>query len=272
MKLNRYCWLLLLIIFISCKKLGTKESDRKNAISFYQNSNFDSAALYLKEIQVMNPEDKEINYYLGDSYYHMGELGKAALYLSKARSNGLNNSEVNFKLGLIGVKSGNCFLSPFFEAIEQDSTFQKAWYHAAYCLANEGQYIKAYNFISKSIELKNDDHLSYILRSRILYQLEDLNAALNDIDRAIDLKDSAYSFYQKAVILDEMNSFQESLLNSQKALSLDSAYLDAIYYKAMNLINLNRFAEGCLEIAKIKKLDPDWKINWDLEDFDKFCR
>lgn len=260
----------LIFIFVECS--GSENKYYYKGVKLYQSNNYDSAIYYLKKAYGIGRQDTSVDYFLGASYYHLSNYDSAKIYFYNALDEGGGNTDLYYKIGITEIHRGFYDKEFFLQTIKYDSTHQQAWYYAGLCYAKQDDFEKAYQFFNKAIALDSTDHLSFHMRARVFYTTDSFEAALKDVDKALELHDSSYYFYQKAVMLFELERDEESINYADKALGKDSLFVDALYYKALSLNALGKFEEACEEVSRIKSIQADIEEPWDLSEIAGKCK
>ncbi len=73
-----------LIVSLQCYATGNYNSDWQKANSYYQQKQYDSAAIWYEQIAGLKPLNAEIYYNLGNTYYRLNKIGFAVLNYERA--------------------------------------------------------------------------------------------------------------------------------------------------------------------------------------------
>ncbi len=84
--MTRHLSLISLLIFLSSFAMakGDYTTWWQKANNYYQQKNYDSAAVYYKQLAKLEPRNAEVYYNLGNTYYRLNDVGNAVLNYEKA--------------------------------------------------------------------------------------------------------------------------------------------------------------------------------------------
>jgi len=125
---------------------------------------------------------------------------------------------------------------------------------------NEGKFDDALHSLNRAIGLKNDDALAYFSLAIVFHNINELKSAYDNYSKAIELKpDMTDAYFNRAQVLiayKDESKYSDALKDFDKAIELDSKFIDALYYKAVIQKNLKDY-EGAVEtLDKVLKIDP----------------
>lgn len=251
-----------LILIYSC------ESKKSPLIKAYEKAD------YLKVVELAQVDDKRdttnnyaLLFAIGDAYYNLKKYDSAKKYLLLAKELNKEDKMLFFKLGKSEYLTDGTGFVWFGVSLTIDNDFEDAWYYLGLSTVESGNYENAIKNFNRTLELNPDHHHCYQQLSLCYLLLDKPLDAIETIDQAIEMKDSSYYFYQKAVITDYLGLYPESLALCDSSLVRDSLHVNSIALKAQNLINLSRFKQGCELVEKIKLLDSER----DVSHYREFC-
>ena len=126
-----------------------------------------------------------------------------------------------------------------------------------------GKYTDAIEKINKSLELKNDWEIPYFYRAVANQALENFDDAILDYTKSIELNPRMTdAYYNRARILLSRKDIENPDINRavkdlEKALELDSEFIDAMYAMAAALKKLEKYSEALEYLDKLLKIQPD---------------
>lgn len=96
----------LVVLILSASSLLAQDSEVlfSQANGFYQNEQFEEAALLYQQILSQGFESQEIYYNLGNCYYRVDDVGQAVLYYEKALRLDPNDPDILYNLELANLK------------------------------------------------------------------------------------------------------------------------------------------------------------------------
>ena len=119
--------------------------------------------------------------------------------------------------------------------------------------------IKQLENYNKEIERNPDDAEAWYNKGVMLGELNRLDEALKAYDKAIEIKpDDANAWFNKGVVLGELNRPDEELKAYDKAIEIKPDDADAWFNKGVVLGELNRFDEALKAFNKAIKINPDY--------------
>lgn len=135
-------------------------------------------------------------------------------------------------------------------------------------LIDEKRYDEAFNIIDE-VEI---DHPTYACiynsRARIYYRLKELNKALENIDKCIQLDNkNAESYYFKGLILNDLNQFEYAKEAIYEAIKLNPVIAKYYYQMARSYQGLSDFESALLYSKEAIEINQD-EINYKKQAYD----
>jgi len=127
---------------------------------------------------------------------------------------------------------------------------------------HNGKFKSALDKITKSIEIKNDWEISYFYRAVANQALENLNDAMLDYTKAIQLNpEMTDAYYNRARITLSRKDIQNPDINQavkdlQKALELDDKFIDALFAMAAAQKKLGNYHKALEYLEKLLQIEP----------------
>lgn len=128
---------------------------------------------------------------------------------------------------------------------------------------NEGKYTEAVKDITQSIELKNDWEISYFYRAVAYQALGDYDLAMLDYSKSVQINERMTdAYYNRAQITltrkDISNpDVAKAVSDLEKALELDSKFIDAMYAMAAAYKKLGEYEKAVSYLDRLLELEPE---------------
>jgi tetratricopeptide (TPR) repeat protein len=142
----------------------------------------------------------------------------------------------------------------------------KAYYFKAYAKRDLEEYKDAIYYVNKSIELDPKYINAYHLRGAIKYYLEDNSGSLEDFkyvlknDKERKLFDTTY--HNIGILKSDNNEEQEAIYNFNKAIEINSEYLNAYNNRGVSFMALGKYEEAIKDFDKVLEIDPEYSIGY----------
>jgi len=128
---------------------------------------------------------------------------------------------------------------------------------------NCGKASDAIEFFNKSIELKNDWEIPYFYRAVAYHSMDKLDEAMLDYTKSILLNEKMTdAYYNRAKIIltrrdIENPDIESAIKDLEKALDLDSKFLDALYAIAAAHKKLGNYQLAIDYLDRLLEIEPD---------------
>ena len=126
-----------------------------------------------------------------------------------------------------------------------------------------GKYSDAIEKFNQSLTIKNDWEIPYFYRGAANQALENFDEAILDYTKALEYKDMADAYYNRAkIVLSRKDIENPDILRAindlKKALDLDPNFTDALYAMAAALKKQEKYQECLTYLDKVLELQPDF--------------
>ena len=117
--------------------------------------------------------------------------------------------------------------------------------------------------INKSIELKNDWEISYFYRAVVHQSMNHYDEAILDYTKALQINDKMVdAYYNRAQIIltrkDIINAdITKAIADLEKAIELDPKFIDALFAMAAAYKKLANYHKALEYIEKLLQIEPD---------------
>lgn len=129
-------------------------------------------------------------------------------------------------------------------------------------LVYKGEFEKAIENFTKSIELKNDWEIPYFYRAVSYQALEEFDNAMLDYTKALSINDKMTdAYYNKAKIILSRKDIPNPDINKaiedlNKALELDEKFVDALFAMAAAYKKLEDYHKALEYLEKLLEIEP----------------
>lgn len=126
-----------------------------------------------------------------------------------------------------------------------------------------GKFSNAIEKINQSIVLKNDWEIPYFYRAVANQALENFDDAILDYTKALQYNDKMTdAYYNRAKIIlsrkdIEIADFSRAVSDLEKALELDSNFIDALYAMAAAQKKLENYSEALKYLDRLLTIEPE---------------
>jgi len=126
-------------------------------------------------------------------------------------------------------------------------------------LFEKGDYKKAIEGFSKSIQLKDDYADAYFNRALCYSRLKNFDMSILDYSKAAELDPNNPSIYHnRGAIYYLKDKFQEAIKDYNRAIELDPGYMKAYYNRGLSYAYIEEYEKAIKDFNKVIKLKPDF--------------
>ena len=118
-----------------------------------------------------------------------------------------------------------------------------------------GQFERALAHYSKAIELLPGNHEVFVNRAVVNLDLGRNQAALQDLDRALKLGESAWAYLYRGLIQDHLDEGRRALENYSRALRLEPSNADAYYWRGLGHLKAREHEQAFQDLSTAVELD-----------------
>jgi len=198
----------------------------------------EAAMKLLEQGEVAKAKDKmdeaiRISPELGDNHYVMGRV-------------------------LMGLKDGTSALKEFAAADSLKLNTSDLYLYQGIAYYVTGDNNKAFKSFDKAEKLNNQDYFIPFNRALIFIDLEQLDNAMINLNRSIDLKsDFAEAYLNRAIVSYEDEKFKNCLIDCNKTIELKPTIADAYYYRAMANGGIGKDKDAIIDFDKAVEINPN---------------
>ncbi len=148
------------------------------------------------------------------------------------------------------------------------------------------QYERSLAHYNRAIELVPDGHEALINRAVVNHELSRNRAALQDLDRALKLKESAWAYLYRGLIQEHLGEERRSQENYSRAIRLEPSLPEAYYRRGLAHLRAQEYDRAFQDESRVLELDAEHGMaytargraraalgdsQWALSDLDKGC-
>jgi protein O-mannosyl-transferase len=157
------------------------------------------------------------------------------------------------------VKVWNNSLIFWNDVIKKDNSIPVAWHNRGTIKHDNGDIEGALNDINKALQLKPDYDLAYYNRGNIYREKNDLKSAAADYTHAIEINPNYISAYtNRGNARLGMGEYQAAIFDYNKAIYLSPDLKEAVNGRGIANVFLGKYQEALSDFSKAIKLDPKY--------------
>ena len=147
------------------------------------------------------------------------------------------------------------------DAIQKYQTIPLAYYNRGLAYMNAGQLDLALNDYNKAIELKPKYTEAYVNRGNILRDNGRQDEALNDYNKAIEINPIfSIAYFNRGILFMNQNRVNEALSDYNKTIEIRPTYYKAYSNRGVLFVNEKRYEEAIRDYSSAIDLQPDYSI------------
>lgn len=258
--------ILRLLLFITLTLLSQSfvlaqtDKHRDAAMAFIDQGEIAKAKDKMDEALRIAPELGENHFVMGRVFMGLRDAANALLEFAKADSLKLNTSDLFLYQGIANFVVGNNdkALSSYDKAEKINPKDYKITYNRALLYLELEQLDNAMLNLNKSIDLKSDFAEAYLSRAMVSYEDEKFKNCIIDCNKAIELKPSlADAYYYRAMSNGGIGKDKEAIVDFDKAVEINPNHDNALNHRASAKYLSGNKKGACRDWAKAKDLGND---------------
>lgn len=242
-------------------------SDYLKGVKYFSEDNYEEAIKYFTKHLEKDSLDGKALAFRGQCYSSLEKYDLAINDLALAVNNGKHDVETYNDLGNALYKTGEFLdaVNCFYTARLIDKNYAQTYFNLGVALASLEKYRNSIQAFNQYLRMKQD-HLGYYARGTTYFYMDELDSALNDLNKAIELdKTKEDYFIKRGAIYAESDKYQEALIDFDNAIKLDNSYGEAYHAKAITYALMKNNLKACEELFKARKLDPEEDYKLDID-------
>jgi len=238
----------------------------EKGVNLFQNEEFEHAKHALNSALELDKENLDVLNFLGLTHIHLDDPKQALEYFGRAVVIDEDDEIVWNNMGDAHaiLDENEKALSCFEKALTINVSYGNAYFNKGLVLADLGRFEEAHECFSKAIEFNEDQEKvdAYYEQALVYIEEERFNEALENIDLAEGLMESAELTNLRATCYDHLERYEEALklYESVESKAEEDELLADIYYnKSFTLISLDRKEDAVKNLIQAVKLLPEIK-------------
>ena len=233
----------------------------------------DEAEQFLNKALGLDPSCAPALIGLGQIASSRKQHGKAVEHFETARRLAPRATRINFPLGMayraLGDRerarhfltrrgSGEARLSdPLLDELSDLATGSRAFNQRGDYATLQGHYQAALGFYQQAVDAAPENSEYHVDLAAALIQLNDLNAAVEQLQEALRLDPgNGVANYNWAIILTRQGRDQDAVAYHEKALASNPDHKEARFNMASAFLRLHRFDEAAMHFERVVDIDP----------------
>ena len=222
--------------------------------------NYEISLKYFNEAINLNSSDEKIYNNLGILNYKIGKIDNAVNYFKKAIEIDKNSINPYKNLGKIKLSQNDYKEAKinFEKVLKIDEKNLEALLSLSDILFAEKKYLEAKKKLYKIIELKPNFFQAYNNLGNIEMELNENENALKNLIKSNEIKENKAAFNNIGLIYKKKKNFDLAITYFNKALNLDSNYLESLYNLGIVHIQINKFENAIEYFKSILEIDKNY--------------
>jgi len=234
--------------FADCLKL-LNSGDIKNAL------------IKGKNLIKKDPDNYELNKFLGLVLAHANNFDEALLFFEKCLKINKNLPDIYFNLGLIYKKKGLLDISVknYKRAIELNPNFADAYINLGVVFEQLERNEDCLAILEELIKHDNNNYKAYYNLGNIFKKIDRLEDSIKAYQQAIKINDQqAEIFFNLAIALKKIGNYDEAILNYEKAIKLKPNYFKAYNNLGVIFNDQRKFSKAFNFFETALKINPNF--------------
>ena len=220
---------------------------------------------YNKSIEI-NPNNEMAYINRGFAKSNLGKYEESIEDYNKVIELNPNNEKAYFSRGLSKsyLRKYKESIEDYNKAIEINPNYINAYINIAISNAILNKYDRSMEYFDKAIS-KNKDYASIYLNRGIVKAFNKKHTeAIEDFNIAIKLDNcnNPIDYFNKSKSLYNLELYEESIENAEKAINLYNKYIDAHYIKILSKAKLKKYIEIIEDFNNVAKINSNFKNNF----------
>ncbi len=223
---------------------------------YEQEGQLDLALQYYQKA-VEKQEKPEWLFALGRVYKKQGQLDKALIYLDKVVKIDENFLDVKYLLADIYLEKGDLDnAAKLYEEIISQSKDYEALLKLAQIKEQIGDEVEAISYYEEAFSMNPD--MKIILKLKTFYEnIQDWQKLLDILNKAVlSMKNNPILYYERGKIYKQLGEIDKALADFKKALQLNPEYVDVLYELGTLSIEQGQIRQATSYVEKILSIFP----------------
>lgn len=237
------------------------QNEFADCLKLFNSGDIKNALIKGKNLIKKDPDNYELNRFLGLVLAHANNFDEALLFFEKCLKINKNLPDIYFNLGLIYKKKGLLDISVknYKRAIELNPNFVDAYINLGVVFEQLERNEDCLAILEELIKHDNNNYKAYYNLGNIFKKIDRLEDSIKAYQQAIKINDQqAEIFFNLAIALKKIGNYDEAILNYEKAIKLKPNYFKAYNNLGVIFNDQRKFSKAFNFFETALKINPNF--------------
>ena len=237
------------------------QNEFADCLKLFNSGDIKNALIKGKNLIKKDPDNYELNRFLGLVLAHANNFDEALLFFEKCLKINKNLPDIYFNLGLIYKKKGLLDISVknYKRAIELNPNFADAYINLGVVFEQLERNEDCLAILEELIKHDNNNYKAYYNLGNIFKKIDRLEDSIKAYQQAIKINDQqAEIFFNLAIALKKIGNYDEAILNYEKAIKLKPNYFKAYNNLGVIFNDQRKFSKAFNFFETALKINPNF--------------
>jgi len=237
------------------------QNEFADCLKLFNSGDIKNALIKGKNLIKKDPDNYELNKFLGLVLAHANNFDEALLFFEKCLKINKNLPDIYFNLGLIYKKKGLLDISVknYKRAIELNPNFADAYINLGVVFEQLERNEDCLAILEELIKHDNNNYKAYYNLGNIFKKIDRLEDSIKAYQQAIKINDQqAEIFFNLAIALKKIGNYDEAILNYEKAIKLKPNYFKAYNNLGVIFNDQRKFSKAFNFFETALKINPNF--------------
>ena len=237
------------------------QNEFADCLKLFNSGDIKNALIKGKNLIKKDPDNYELNKFLGLVLAHANNFDEALLFFEKCLKINKNLPDIYFNLGLIYKKKGLLDISVknYKRAIELNPNFVDAYINLGVVFEQLERNEDCLAILEELIKHDNNNYKAYYNLGNIFKKIDRLEDSIKAYQQAIKINDQqAEIFFNLAIALKKIGNYDEAILNYEKAIKLKPNYFKAYNNLGVIFNDQRKFSKAFNFFETALKINPNF--------------